>query len=68
MTRAERREQRRMDYLEDKQLSVYNHALGYVTARYVAQVRYTHRQRLAEHLHNKARRDNPLDTALLPWQ
>ena len=64
MTREEKRTQRKIDY----QYSVYNHALGYVTSRYTAQIRFSHRQRLAEDLRIKARRDNPCDTALLPWQ
>jgi hypothetical protein len=61
LTYAERRNLR-------KQWYVYNHALGYAEHKWFIQVRYSHRQRLSEHLHNKARRDNPIDTALLPWQ
>lgn len=59
-------------------LSVYNYGLGYVTSRYVSQVRFSHRQRLAESLRRKAERATHIDnstgkrvrneTKLLPWQ
>ena len=59
-------------------LSVYNYGLGYVTSRYISQIRFSHKQRLAEHLRRKARHTTHVDkytlkrvrsdTNLLPWQ
>ena len=70
--------QRDLDRLERKQWYVYNHALGYAEHRWFIQVRFSHKQRLAEHLRRKARHvthvDNSTlkrvrsDTNLLPWQ
>ena len=70
--------QRDLDRLERKQWYVYNHALGYAEHRWFVQVRFSHKQRLAEHLRRKARHvthvDNSTlkrvrsDTNLLPWQ
>ena len=75
MTRFEKRQQRLMAYKldPDNSYNAYHRDLGYVS-RYFSQVGYTNRQRLAEHLRNKAKREavhtdgNRLDTALMPWQ
>ena len=76
--REAKHRQRDLDRLERKQWYVYNHALGYAEHRWFIQVRFSHKQRLAEHLRRKARHvthvDNSTlkrvrsDTNLLPWQ
>lgn len=76
--REAKQRQRDLDRLERKQWYVYNHALGYAEHRWFIQVRFSHKQRLAEHLRRKARHvthvDNSTlkrvrsDTNLLPWQ
>ena len=76
--REAKQRQRDLDRLERKQWYVYNHALGYAEHRWFVQVRFSHKQRLAEHLRRKARHvthvDNSTlkrvrsDTNLLPWQ
>ena len=77
--REAKQRQRDLDRLERKQWYVYNHALGYAEHRWFIQVRFSHKQRLAEHLRRKDRRIlhkdkkyNPngirLNTNLLPWQ
>ena len=76
--REAKQRQRALDRLERKQWYVYNHALGYAEHRWFIQVRFSHKQRLAEHLRRKARHvthvDNSTlkrvrsDTNLLPWQ
>jgi len=76
--REAKQRQRDLYRLERKQWYVYNHALGYPEHRWFIQVRFSHKQRLAEHLRRKARHvthvDNSTlkrvrsDTNLLPWQ
>ena len=76
--REAKQRQRDLDRLERKQWYVYNHALGYAEHRWFIQVRFSHKQRLAEHLRRKARHvthvDNSTlkrvrsDTNLLHWQ
>lgn len=71
MTRREKQAEREAEYWNrqvDKQLTVYNHALGFKTSKYTSQIQFSHRQRLNEWLQQKSRRNCKHDTALLPWQ
>lgn len=66
MTRQERRSLSQQAHLDS--LHTFNRNTGVVEGRWFIQVPFKHRQRLAEWEASKARRNNPSDTQLLPWQ